>query len=440
MSKVGKPWARLDGRCTPCLPLLTLQALCTAWGGDVVGLTTRECKMCRGSLGVDMIRTWVRRGGAVTDLMYRILEQPGWPAAAANLAAPASSLPAPKPCRWRPAWARRATPRPSPRSQWTTSRRRCTSEKEPGFGRHGVRQCTRECTRQRYPDGASACCGWKCGGWRGSTGGSPGEGAARVCCTRTHAWSVVVRCIPVPPPWGHCYCLSSSPSVLLQLLRPRCSLTGPCLAPRLTCNVQVWLPEPRLGGDVQRPHRAPAAGPNLPQPHLLPTPEAHGGRQDPLEVGARIPIVLYWSYDRFQCLPPQAMRDALRVSAPANPARVAPDLRGLPLPGCVAAGGACVVGVRVPPWLPPGCRAHAQSSPHSAHVLLAGRHGLTLHTPLPPEKAIKEISIPLQRPGTGADPDAAASGGPRARRRPALWRDGARLHHLARRRSLPQGK
>ena len=36
-------------------------------------------------------------------------------------------------------------------------------------------------------------------------------------------------------------------------------------------------------GHVQRAHRAPAAGPDFPQPHLLPAPQAHGaGRALPL--------------------------------------------------------------------------------------------------------------------------------------------------------------
>lgn len=46
---------------------------------------------------------------------------------------------------------------------------------------------------------------------------------------------------------------------------------------------------------------------------------------------------------------------------------------------------------------------------------------------------------PLAGPGAGADPDAAAGGGPRSRRRAALWRDGARLHHLPWLRRFPQG-
>lgn len=45
----------------------------------------------------------------------------------------------------------------------------------------------------------------------------------------------------------------------------------------------------------------------------------------------------------------------------------------------------------------------------------------------------------LQGAGAGADTDATAGGGARARRRAAVWRDGARLYHLARLRILPQG-
>ena len=46
---------------------------------------------------------------------------------------------------------------------------------------------------------------------------------------------------------------------------------------------------------------------------------------------------------------------------------------------------------------------------------------------------------PRARAGARPNSDAATRRRPRARRRPALWRDGARLHHLARRRLLPQG-
>lgn len=45
----------------------------------------------------------------------------------------------------------------------------------------------------------------------------------------------------------------------------------------------------------------------------------------------------------------------------------------------------------------------------------------------------------LQGAGAGADTHAAAGGGTRARRRAAVWRDGARLHHLPRLRLFPQG-
>lgn len=45
----------------------------------------------------------------------------------------------------------------------------------------------------------------------------------------------------------------------------------------------------------------------------------------------------------------------------------------------------------------------------------------------------------LQGPRPGPDPDAATSGGPCPRRWAAVWRDGARLHHLTWRRRLPQG-
>ena len=48
----------------------------------------------------------------------------------------AHTLAAPPAPRWRRAWARRATPRPSPRSQWTTFRRRCT-----GRGGIGIVAC-----------------------------------------------------------------------------------------------------------------------------------------------------------------------------------------------------------------------------------------------------------------------------------------------------------
>lgn len=57
----------------------------------------------------------------------------------------------------------------------------------------------------------------------------------------------------------------------------------------------------------------------------------------------------------------------------------------------------------------------------------------TMHLPVNP------MPLSLQGSRPRPDPDAAAGGGPCARWWPAFWRDGARLHHLPRRRRLPQG-
>ncbi len=48
-------------------------------------------------------------------------------------------------------------------------------------------------------------------------------------------------------------------------------------ARQVVCVVQGGIPEQGLGGDVQRSYRSSAQSPNLPEPHLLPAPEAYGG-------------------------------------------------------------------------------------------------------------------------------------------------------------------
>ena len=116
----------------------------------------------------------------------------------------------------------------------------------------------------------------------------------------THSWSVSwgpaqVVCWAAPPAGAACRAAAINRSgssegaqvPTLQALGTCCRSPSATLAsaePRvLSVCLQERLPKSGVGGDVQWPHRTPAEGPHLPEPHLLPAPEAHGGRQNSLK-------------------------------------------------------------------------------------------------------------------------------------------------------------
>ena len=73
------------------------------------------------------------------------------------------------------------------------------------------------------------------------------------------------------------------------------------------------------------------------------------------------------------------------------------------------------------------------------HGAADGRHAVPGPHLLPAAEAHGGRQDPQPRPWADADAHPAAHGGPLARRRPALRRDGARLHHFARLRRVPEG-
>ena len=175
----------------------------------------------------------------------------------------------------------------------------------------------------------------------------------------------------------------------------------------------------------------PPAGPDLPQPHLLPAAEAHGGRQDPQQVGPRWMQLTAMQACTVYC---NAMRMHVmhgelhwRVGLAGHCWGFSVAAQGEPRPGCSAAA-----------WLerPAATRTAVRCS----FACSSAQNAPLPESALPPAPAPCPSFFSVQRPRAGADPDAAAGGGSCTRWRPALWRNGARLHHLARRRRLPEGE
>ena len=128
--------------------------------------------------------------------------------AGCHLPTPACARPLPPPARrWRRAWARRAMPRPSPLSRWTTSRRRCTGAAagaQPCGARRGAHNTVYKawhCSLQRSLSIARRQA-------------SPSAGPARV---QHCSLPVLPAAAPV---LLHCCCTGTAPSELPRLFMP----------------------------------------------------------------------------------------------------------------------------------------------------------------------------------------------------------------------------